>query len=165
MIAIEESALHVTIPLSAKGSEVQSAFIPDHILAFLACHRDVQSAIAVDVDEADLICRLVFIEPMPGEAAPGVVFKPGQNPRVLGADREIGLPVAIDVAGRQPVRSDVSGIDLVRFWRSPTGVPVPQQDRAGVQYGSGFPRLRPKKPTRPSRRTARSWSRNQIINE
>src|SRR5215831_5942350 len=115
MIAAEKSGLRVTIPLSARGSEVESVFKPDHILAFLARHQDVQSAIAVHVDEADLVCRLVFMDPVFGEAAPAVVFKPGQNPRVLGTDREIGAAIAIDVADRQTVRSDVSGIDLVRL--------------------------------------------------
>src|SRR5262249_49080236 len=115
MIAAEKSALRVTIPLSARGSEVESVFKPDHILAFLACHQDVQSAIAVHIDEADLVRRLVFMDPMLGEAARAVVFEPRQNPRVLGAYGEIGAAIAIDVAGREPMRSDVSGIDLVRL--------------------------------------------------
>src|SRR5262249_41226737 len=115
MIAAEKSALRVKIPLSSRGSEVESVFKPDHILAFLARHQDVQSAITVHIDEADLVRRLVLMEPMLGEAARAVVFEPSQNPRVLGADGEIGAAIAIDVAARQTVRSDVSGIDLVRL--------------------------------------------------
>ncbi len=94
---------------------MQAVFIPDHILAFLACHLDVGSAVPIRVSQADIVHQLVLMNPMLPEPACAVIFKWCQNTRALGAPHKIGPPIAVDVAGRPAVRSDVARVDFVRL--------------------------------------------------
>src|SRR5712671_2674869 len=100
--------------LFARGVDVQAVFVPDHILAFLTCDQDVERPIAIHIDETDFVGGLILMNPMFGEVSPAVVFKPGEDSGILGTDRKIRTPVAVDIAGGQAMRSDVAGVDLMR---------------------------------------------------
>src|SRR5258708_19739952 len=89
---------------SQPAARLEAVLEPDHVLAFLACHQYIQSAVAIHIHELYFVGGLILVDVMNGEVAFTVVLKPRTDPRIFPATDKMNVPFSSQIPPRQPIR-------------------------------------------------------------
>ena len=73
-------------------------FEPDDVFASLTSDESVEIAVAVHVDEADVVGGLIVVDDVGGKPAFAIVLKPSGLATDVGAGGRVYVTIAVDVA-------------------------------------------------------------------